>query len=848
MTRSRKRKLARRRNNWAGMPLATAMVAVTAHAADTAGTADEGSLQEITVTAQKRTEDLQKVPISLAVLGQQTLEEHQVKSFDDYVKLLPSVSYQSLGPSQAEVYFRGISTGSDGLHAGSAPGTGTYLDEMPVTTIGNTLDIHMYDIARVEALAGPQGTLYGASSLSGTLRIITNKPDPTAFSAGYDIKADRYGHGNGGGTVEGFVNIPLTSFMAVRLVGYYDYAGGYINNVPTAYNYQRFAPDGDPTPAGPSAPGNYPAGCVAAVAGDGVTPGSVCPTTVNNYAIARRHFNDVGSGGGRAALKIDLNDNWSITPALILQSQKATGDFTTGTDAQHLNVSDFTTPYNNDTWYQSSLTVQGKISNWELLYSGGWLQRKVDNLVDYSGYTVSYDYYGLAGGRNGDRAYNNAGQVLDPTQHTANRDRYTKQNHEFRLNSPAEWPVRGTAGVFYQRQTDDIRADFHLNDLNEGLAYGSYYFQSVDGSPGAVYLSQQDRTDRDYAVFGDMTADLIPNHLHLSAGIRKFWVENTLYGFFGFQSYEFNAKKGCDAPGGVPVVLPVTGNRPCVDVNAKVVEDGETHRVNLSYEIDTDRMIYATYSTGFRPGGVNRLTTAPPYRSDTLTNLEFGWKTAWFDHHVRANGAIFYERWKDLQAATTGLFGITSIENVSNARVYGVESELEWALLDHLVLTASGTYVDAKTSTNFCGTDPATGQLLTGCTAATAADGGGTPKGTRLPVTPQFKGNFTARYRFDYADYKNYAQVSVIGQSATLPTIQAGQNENFGTISGFTTTDFAVGTGHSNWHLEAYIENAFDRRGELGRFANCFTTLCQQNYREFPVKPMNYGIKFGQKF
>ncbi len=140
-------------------------------------------LEEVVVTAQKRTEDLQKVPISLQVLNSETLEQHQVSSFDDYAKLLPSVSFQSFGPGQSQLYFRGIASGEDGLHAGSLPATGVYLDEIPVTTIGNTLDVHVYDIARVEALAGPQGTLYGASSLSGTLRIITNKPDPTAFSA-----------------------------------------------------------------------------------------------------------------------------------------------------------------------------------------------------------------------------------------------------------------------------------------------------------------------------------------------------------------------------------------------------------------------------------------------------------------------------------------------------------------------------------------------------------------------------------------------------------------------------------------------------------------------------------------
>src|SRR5271165_5244140 len=230
MTRSRKRKLARNRAKWASMPLASAMLAGGGAAYAAADTAEETTtLQEVVVTAQKRVEDLQKVPISLQVLTTEKLEQLQVSSFDDYAKFLPSLSYKSLGPSQAELFFRGISSGGSTLHAGYLPSSGLYLDEIPVTTIAGALDLHVYDIARVEALAGPQGTLYGASSLSGTLRLITNKPDPSAFSAADEFKATSYARGNdsNGGGIQGYVNIPLSDTMAVRLVGYYEHDGGY---------------------------------------------------------------------------------------------------------------------------------------------------------------------------------------------------------------------------------------------------------------------------------------------------------------------------------------------------------------------------------------------------------------------------------------------------------------------------------------------------------------------------------------------------------------------------------------------------------------------------------------------
>ena len=152
--------------------------------------ADNGGIETVVVTAEKRTENRQHVPLSIQVLGSQKIEELHIQNFQDYAAMLPSVSFSPNAaggglndPGFANVYFRGITSGNDGNHSGSLPSVGIYLDEQPITTIGGALDIHTYDIARVEALAGPQGTLYGASSEAGTIRIITNKPDPTAFSA-----------------------------------------------------------------------------------------------------------------------------------------------------------------------------------------------------------------------------------------------------------------------------------------------------------------------------------------------------------------------------------------------------------------------------------------------------------------------------------------------------------------------------------------------------------------------------------------------------------------------------------------------------------------------------------------
>ena len=217
--------------------LLTVLMASTMLTGVSAAKAD-ATIETVIVTAEKRSEDLQKVPLSIQVLGTQKLEDLHIANFNDYAEYLPSVSFSANasgggpnGPGSVNVYMRGVASGGDGNHSSSLPSVGIYLDEQPVTTIGGSLDIHVYDIARVEALAGPQGTLYGASSEAGTIRIITNKPDPSGFSAAYDVKVNTTDKGGVGASTEGFANIPVADNAAIRLVGWVEHDAGYIDNV-----------------------------------------------------------------------------------------------------------------------------------------------------------------------------------------------------------------------------------------------------------------------------------------------------------------------------------------------------------------------------------------------------------------------------------------------------------------------------------------------------------------------------------------------------------------------------------------------------------------------------------------
>ncbi|HLY05661.1 MAG TPA: TonB-dependent receptor plug domain-containing protein, partial [Rhizomicrobium sp.] len=199
-------------------------------------------LETVVVTATKRAENLQNVPFSIQAIGSERLEQLQINGFADYVKYLPSVVYQPGGasggagagngaPGFANVYMRGVVSGGDGNHSGSLPSVGVYLDEQPITTIGGTLNVHIYDIARVEQLAGPQGTLYGASSEAGTIRIITNQPDTDGFAASYDVQGNHVDHGDFGYIFEGMVNQPIAENVAFRIVAWDEHDAGFIDNV-----------------------------------------------------------------------------------------------------------------------------------------------------------------------------------------------------------------------------------------------------------------------------------------------------------------------------------------------------------------------------------------------------------------------------------------------------------------------------------------------------------------------------------------------------------------------------------------------------------------------------------------
>jgi len=796
---------------------------LTAHAQQASAPSQGAVLEEVVVTSQKREENLQSVPISIEAIDSKKLASLQVASFQDYSRYLPSLSVQSYGPGQSQLYVRGVTNGGDGLHVGSQPLVGLYFDEMPVTTIAQNLDVHIYDIQRVEALSGPQGTLFGASSMAGTMRIITNKPDPAQFEAGYDVAGEAYTMGAGGGKIEGFANIPLGEHAAIRLVGWGEHDGGYINQV--------------------AASGEY-------------FPTSGVPRT--NSQFVQKNSNPVDTAGGRAALKFDMNDHWTVLTTLMTQSQTAHGQTAYTPNAVtvqptnggppmtlggtgDLNVAMFEPNLNRDDWWMGTMVVEGKVGDFDLTYAGGFIKRDTYSIQDYSDYALFYDaYYANNPSYFGHHYLGSNGQPVSPAQYETGTNHFKKQSHEVRLSTPKDWRLHGVFGLFFERQFDDIRYDYV--DPLLGAAY------SVDGSPGSIFMDHAYRTDRDKAAFTDLTYDLT-SQWALTGGIRLFHYDNTINGFSGWGLGFPPAVDGGPFTGENICTTPITQNpsAPCQNVNARASQTSETHRVNLTYKIDDEKMVYGTWSTGFRPGGINRIPSVPAYTPDYLTNFEIGTKTTWFDRRLRVNGAVFYERWKDAQFGYPGPNAVTVVTNAGEAAIKGIEAEVHWAVMDGLTLTESLTYLDTKLLTNVCHYLDPTFQ----CTNIDSRTGHQNsvyaPAGEKLPVSSKIKGNTIARYEWTTGEYRAHAQAAAVYQSSANAAIKSADEATIGPLPGYGTVDLALGVAHNNWTSEFYVKNALDNRGQGLRFTQCVPAVCNLVY-VIPVQPRLVGLSFGQRF
>ena len=780
---------------------AGAVALVSGVAAAPMAAAQEGlAIEEVIVTAQKRDESVQDVPISIDVLGAGELEDLGVTDLEDFAQLLPSVSYVALGPGSGSIYIRGISGGGENV-LGSSPNVAVYLDEQPITAVGGYLNPHIYDIARIEALAGPQGTLFGANSQSGSIRIITNKPNPAGFEASYDLEASSIKDGDLGYLFEGMVNIPLSDRAALRLVGWHKEDAGFIDNVPYSHTFSN---------------ANIRAGLT-----DPALIAKAADITVDNADVVENDFNEATTTGARAALGIDLSDNWTVTANVMRQELEASGVWDHDpTEVGDLEVTRLLPDESDDEWTQVSLVVEGQISGFELTYAGSYLDRKSYATVDYSLYT---DWY-ISGGfvqRFYSCYVSYFGECTDPREQSTYDDRVKRDNHEVRIASPQDLRFRALLGAFYEDSEHDFDWEWHVLGLN-GLT-------SAFGTPAAVeppdiyWTTDMVRGNEETAIFGEVAFDLADN-LTVAGSFRRFDSEVSLKGFYG--TVWWPQRFGGRAPG---------------EENADLVtKDKDTvFKGNVSWHVTDDVMLYGTYSEGYRPGGLNRDPSTVAgfgYDPDFVESWEVGVKASAMEGRARYNLAAFTMDWKDFQLSRqdTSVSPATLTYNVGNARSRGIEGDLAYLLTENWDVSVAFSLIDAELSEDYW------------INAANIGDGNpDAAKGDALPRVPDFKANVSTRYSFQLADFDGYVQAYwVYTGSSWNSLVDSGATEERARKKqhAYDILNVAVGIERDNWGAELFMRNVTDERGEVFKNAASYDSRITTN------RPRTIGLRWRQKF
>jgi iron complex outermembrane recepter protein len=857
------------RNNRSAYPKISATIATILSAtamananAATPADADVNSdaIAEVTVTAQRKSENAQDVPITIQALTGETLNQLAVTTFDDFVKYLPNVTSASSGPGQGAIFMRGLSTtlpgtqGSGGI--GSFPNVAIYLDDQSGALPARNLDVYAADLERIEVLEGPQGTLFGAGAESGVLRYITNKPklDVTEgnVNAGYDYTA----HGSRSDNLDATINLPLIpNTLAVRGVIYTDSRGGYIDNIPGTFS--RESSDIGIHYA------NYPNGC-AATGTCQVPPGS--PTATNNSLVSN-DFNTVNYKGARVGALYKINEDWNALLVQSYQDMHSNGVFyetpqTSGTSPVNLpdlSVQTYVPTFDNDKFENTALTINGQLGLLKVVYSGAYLIRNIEQQGDYTNYArgVYAAYYQCVPGTS-----TTTGKCYSPTAFWHDKERNAHDSQELRFSTPDDWRLRGLLGLFWEKYVINENIDWYYKSVPSCTAdVTTGCFTNVGPPAGTVGVNNPnirpdnesyfDDITRGYtqkAVFGSADFDIIPKRLTVTFGTRYYNVDTTAA---GFSASSFNCYQA-----GLP---PCTNNQPPnipngydssneTAENLNISYKGFRSRANLSWKVTPDTLLYYTWSQGFRPGGFNRgsLQKTPPgqdytfqtpqsYAPDTLVNNEIGWKTEWFDHRLEFNGAVYREDWKNVQVELfeSCCFGnLSFVTNGPSYRVKGAETEVIAHPLRGLSIIGSAAWNSGSLTSSPLLTD------ITGKPITSIVNPFGAP-GSPPSQSPPFQGNIRVRYEFPLGLYQAFCQV---GGTHQAHSYSATGNATTFDQPGFSTYDASVGVSKDAWQVSLVGSNLTDTRANLYENDSQFINAITVN------RPRTAGLRFGYKF
>ncbi len=854
------------------------------------------ALEEIIVTATKRTASIQDIPASVQAITQETLAAMGARTMEDYARFVPSVNVVSYGSGQTTVVFRGAITGSNWLAQSTSS---IYLDEISVTQTGSQPTIRSVDIARIEALSGPQGTLYGSDAQAGTLRIITNQPVMNKFEAIFD--GELRGGNEGDSSYRGsFVfNVPLVEDrFAMRVVGFSDRDGGFIDNV-YGHTADWYGLDDRSDPANNKAPAQF--------------------GTLDNAASVEKNWNEDEVSGGRVHLRWQMNDKWAATASYHYQKAEAGGDAVFDPFVGDLEIVRFHDDWREEKFSMASLKIEGDLGFAQLVAAVSYYEREIEAVSDATTYThywtanychdniyyltpEYYDnnpyapYYTIDSfWANPDTGYivwwptYCAGPSVDSDYLSAYYTpvREDKLTAEIRLQGGGDvfdWIVGG----YYEESTDwwldpfhtptpggrivdTIGASTYSNSISRQF-YEWYYgedFSNATSGWSAGLNADWEQT----AIFGEATWHINDN-LDLTVGGRYFDRSNVsaywsnapgrLYDDEGYYSNDVEYREANDGHA----------------LGRKGEETQFVPKVSLSYNLSEDKMVYGLYTEGVRQGGVNRSRGDPffptTFDSDLMKNYELGYKSSFAGGKGRLNLSLYHMAWEEYQLQTLdpsfvncidpatgeevppnilkipnvcGQPWQTVIANLGEAHITGANVSIDYSPNANWVLGFNYERMEAETDSNhdLDDTVPIDYEITAGM---------------RLPLTPDFKASGWAEYHRSTSllgadEFFVRAQWSFTGESLNrLEVLSPLDEPNAQFVNpGYNIGDIRVGLVGEDWQVDVFVNNLTDERARYNHATGQYLWAAGQlaegreHHQNVAVnRPREFGVRYTKRW
>jgi iron complex outermembrane recepter protein len=753
--------------------------------------AAEASLEEIVVTAEKRSSTVDKTAISITAVSGEDMQNRGITDFATLAADIPGISMRTNGPGQTEFEMRGMTSSG-----GNSPTVGFYLDDVPMTAPAAAqngkvvIDPSLYDLNRVEVLRGPQGTLYGSGSMGGTIKLVTNQPNLTEFQGSAQAILSGTDGGGFNHNENVMLNLPLIdNQLALRIVASQASTSGWID---------RIVLSDFPQPLN----GGLTRGDVAAAPVQSITKGSNFETMT----------------GTRITLTWKPIDDLTITPMIFYQRVTQDGpsvyDSVPGTLA-HYQPYSIAEPY-SDTITLNSLAINYKFADFEVSSSTSYWHRLSQQTQD-----GSENFEGpLSGvGPNSESFYGPLatgpifGVETDPSQ---------QFSEELRAASTGNGNLSWVVGLFYS----DFKSEWGLiTDITNPAAYGV----SID----TVWnLTQPTHITQD-AVFGELTY-AFTDQWKLTGGLREYHYTNDLNMSFA----GFGGPTGTNTPITTTVDQSNTGTNP---------------KVSLSYEPNKDTLWYLTAAKGFRPGGGNQplpITSVSPvgpcieagltalgypagkpapssYAPDSLWSYELGEKAKFFDNRLKINSSVFYEVWKDVQLEELPC-GYPLFDNANSANIYGGELEVQALLATAWTLRASVGYTHAEL----------------------AETSHGFIEGDRLPDVPFWTGDINLNYQTainEKLSFSALAENVFTGNRVDL-TFPGGVTDTQTPVPSYDLTNIRAGiTSTDRWSAFLFANNVTNKHANLDNMIQL--TLANASYNRVESnQPLTIGVDLSYRF